>query len=115
MIQDPSAVRSDPPLCLISLRNAEPFGAGHDWESVTEYFFLHSSSNENKRNVTELLNEFSRARSEYTLVETELEKSMVPQFLLCIEEVNAEKADRCFDRSRCCRPEVQGSADFCKI
>jgi hypothetical protein len=62
----------------------------------------------------ELLSEFSRARSEYALVETELEKSMVLQYLLCIEEVNAEKADGCFDRSRCCRPEVQGSAEFCK-
>jgi len=64
--------------------------------------------------VTELLSEFSHARSEYALVDTELEKSMVPQFLLCIEEVNAEKADGCFDRSRCCRPEVQGFAEFCK-
>ena len=77
--------------------------------------FLHSFSNDNKRNVTELLSEFSRARSEYALVETELEKSMVPQFLLCIEEVNAEKADGCFDRGRCCRPEVRGSAEFCQI
>ena len=65
--------------------------------------------------MTELFSEFSRARSEYALVETELEKSMVLQFLLCIEEINAEKADGCFDRSRCCRPEVRGSAEFCQI